>query len=244
MSTHAIGNRPARDRLLDAASELFYEHGVHTVGIDTIIERAGVAKATLYSAFGSKEELVRAYLQARHASRRATVLAEMALHDDPRRKLLALFDVLVTTVNQPEFRGCAFANASAESGPDSAAAEVTRQARGWLLEVMAEQATELGVADPAGLARQLTLLYDGALVQSRLDRGPAAATAAKAAAQVFIDAAFPAGRKPRARPARAAPSARKAPISADRAPTARTSGPAQTEQAARCQDDPDGRVGR
>jgi len=208
MSTHAIDNRPARDRLLDAASELFYEHGVHTVGIDTIIERAAVAKATLYSAFGSKEELVRAYLEARHASRRATVLAEMALHDDPRQKLLALFDVLVTTVKQPEFRGCAFANASAESGPDSAAAEVTRKAREWLLGVLAEQATALGVADPTDLARQLTLLYDGALAQSRLDRGPAAATAAKAAAQVLIDAASPAGRKPRARPARAAPSAR------------------------------------
>jgi AcrR family transcriptional regulator len=208
MSTHATGNRPARDRLLDAATELFYEHGVHTVGIDTIIERAAVAKATLYSAFGSKEELVRAYLEARHASRRATVLAEMALHDDPRRKLLALFDVLVTTVKQPEFRGCAFANASAESGPDSAAADVTRKARQWLLGVMAEQATALGVADPAGLARQLTLLYDGALVQSRLDRGHAAATAAQAAAQVLIDAASPARRKPRARPARAARSAR------------------------------------
>src|SRR6266487_1856767 len=159
MSTRATGNRPARDRLLDAASELFYERGVHTAGIDTIIERAAVAKATLYSAFGSKEELVRAYLEARHASRRATVLAEMALHDDPRR---------------------------------------------WLLGVMAEQATALGAADPAGLARQLTVLYDGALAQSRPGRDPAAATAAKAAAQVLIDAASPARRKPRARPARAA----------------------------------------
>ena len=208
MSTHATGARPARDRLLDAASELFYEHGVHTVGIDTIIERAGVAKASLYSAFGSKEELVRAYLEARHASRRATVLAEMALYDDPRGKLLALFDVLLTTVKQPEFRGCAFANASGESGLDSAAAEVTRNVRAWLLGVMAEQATALGAAEPALLARQLTLLYDGALVQSRLDRGPAAATAAKSAAQVLIDAASPAGRKPRARQARAAPSTR------------------------------------
>jgi len=204
MSTHAIDSRPARDRLLDAASELFYEHGVHTVGIDTIIERAAVAKATLYSAFGSKEGLVRAYLEARHASRRAAVLAEMALHDDPGGKLLALFDVLITTVKQPGFRGCAFANASAESGPDSAAVEVTRKVRAWLLGVMAEQATALGAAEPTGLARQLTLLYDGALAQSRLDRGPAAATAAKAAAQVLIDAATPAGRKPRTRPARAA----------------------------------------
>jgi hypothetical protein len=72
---------------------------------------------------------------------------------------------------------------------------------------MAEQATALGAADPAGLARQLTLLYDGALAQARLERGPAA-TAAKAAAQVLIDAASPAARKPRPRPARAARSTR------------------------------------
>jgi AcrR family transcriptional regulator len=195
MSTHATGSRPARDRLLDAASELFYEHGVHTVGIDAIIERAGVAKASLYSAFGSKEQLVRAYLEARHASRRATVLAEMALHNDPRGKLLAVFDVLANTVKQPRFRGCAFANASAESGPDSAAAEVTRKAREWLRGVLSEQATALGVADPAGLARQLTMLYDGALAQSRLEHGPAAAIAAKAAAEILIDDAAPAARR-------------------------------------------------
>ena len=57
----------ARERLLKAANELFYEEGVHTVGIDRIIEKAGVAKASLYSTFGSKEELVRAYLGERHA---------------------------------------------------------------------------------------------------------------------------------------------------------------------------------
>jgi hypothetical protein len=73
---------------------------------------------------------------------------------------------------------------------------------------MAEQATALGAADPAGLARQLTLLYDGALAQSRLERGPAAVTAAKVAARVLIDAAIPAARKPRSRPARAARSTR------------------------------------
>jgi hypothetical protein len=105
--------------------------------------------------------------------------------------------VLLTTVRQPRFRGCAFANASAESEPDSAATEVTLRVRAWLLGVMTEQATALGAADPAGLARQLTLLYDGALAQSRIERGSAAATAAKLAAQALIDAAFPAARKPR-----------------------------------------------
>ena len=56
----------ARERLLGAANELFYAEGVHTVGIDRVIDHAGVAKATLYSVFGSKDELIRAYLDRRH----------------------------------------------------------------------------------------------------------------------------------------------------------------------------------
>ena len=183
-----------RDRLLAAASELFYERGVHTVGIDTIIERAGVAKASLYNSFGSKDGLVRAYLEARHEARRARLTAEIERHDDPKERLLAVFDVLATTVAQPTFRGCAFANAVAESELDSAAADVTRNVRRWLLDTMIELTTALGVDDPAGLARQLTLLYDGALAQSRLDPTPAAAEAAKAAANELVDAALRAGR--------------------------------------------------
>src|ERR1700722_18651661 len=159
MNAHAPGS--ARERLLAAAGDLFYEHGVHTVGIDTVIERAGVAKATLYNVFGSKEELVRAYLEARHEARRARLLAEIQRHDDPKGRLLALFDVLAATVAQPGFRGCAFANAAAESELDSAAAEVTLRVRSWLLDTTVQLATELGVADPAALARQLTVLYAG-----------------------------------------------------------------------------------
>lgn len=189
MTRGASGGPSARERLLAAADELLYEHGVHTVGIDKIIEHAGVAKASLYSNFGSKDELVRAYLEARHQLRRERVLAEIARHADPRERLLALFDVLAETVAKPGFRGCAFANASAESAADSAAADVTRKVRSWLLGVMVEEATALGASDPAGLARQLTLLYDGALAQSRLDRGPGAADAAKAAAAALVDAA-------------------------------------------------------
>ena len=183
-----------RDRLLAAAGELFYEHGVHTVGIDTIIERAGVAKASLYNTFGSKDELVRAYLEARHVARRARLTAEIERHEDPKDRLLAIFDVLATTVAQPDFRGCAFANAVAESELASTAADVTRGVRRWLLDTIVELTTALGVGDPAALARQLTLLYDGALAQSRLDPSPAAAEAAKAAANELVDAALRARR--------------------------------------------------
>src|SRR3954464_4577654 len=102
----------ARERLLAAANELFYEEGVHTVGIDRVIERAGVAKASLYSTFGSKEELVRAYLQGRADARRQRIADAIAGHDDPREQLLAIFDALGASIARPNYRGCAFINAS------------------------------------------------------------------------------------------------------------------------------------
>lgn len=70
----------ARERLLKAANELFYEEGVHTVGIDRVIERAGVAKASLYGTFGSKEELVLAYLQLRQDTRQRRINERLALY--------------------------------------------------------------------------------------------------------------------------------------------------------------------
>jgi len=84
----------ARDRLLAAANELFYEEGVHTVGIDRVIERAGVAKASLYSTFGSKEELVRAYLLGRAEARQQRMSQRVARYDNPRDRILGLFDLL------------------------------------------------------------------------------------------------------------------------------------------------------
>ena len=77
------------DRLLAAASELFYQKGAQSVGIDKVIERAGVAKASLYSNFKGKDDLVRACLDARHQARRAGIEAEMTRHKAPRDKLLA-----------------------------------------------------------------------------------------------------------------------------------------------------------
>src|ERR1700742_2141338 len=112
----ASADRPsARDRLLAADNELFYNEGVHTVGIDRIIEQAGVAKASLYNTYGSKDELVRAYLQLRFDARRDATMAALALVDSPREKLLAIFDLLETTCRRPGFHGCAFVNASVEA---------------------------------------------------------------------------------------------------------------------------------
>src|SRR3954467_8568159 len=106
--------RPARERLLAAAEELFYGEGINTVGIDRVIERAGVAKASLYDLFGSKEELIRSSLLARHESRQARIKDKLALYKTPRERLLGVFDVMAELLAQPDFRGCAFVRASAE----------------------------------------------------------------------------------------------------------------------------------
>src|SRR5882757_2864354 len=121
----------ARERLLAAATELFYAEGIHTVGIDRVIERAGVAKASLYSTFGSKDGLVRAYLEGRHQSRRDRISRGLEHLETPRDKLLGIFDVLAQVTSSPDFRGCAFYNASAESSGASVAEEVSASNRAW-----------------------------------------------------------------------------------------------------------------
>src|ERR1700716_3462388 len=77
----------ARDRLLAAADELFYAEGVHVVGVERIVERAGVTKASLYNAFGSKNELVRTYLENHFRRRQARVAQILASHQAPRAQL-------------------------------------------------------------------------------------------------------------------------------------------------------------
>src|SRR3979409_2530461 len=95
-----------RERLLPAAKELFYAEGVQTVGIDRIIEHAGVAKASLYSTFGSKEQLVRAYLDSRHAGTTERLIRAIDRHSDPRARLLAVFEAQGELFTEPDFHGC------------------------------------------------------------------------------------------------------------------------------------------
>jgi AcrR family transcriptional regulator len=162
------------------------------VGIDRVIEHAGVAKATLYSAFGSKEELVRAYLRARHAATMERMNTELAQrYATPRERLLGVFEVQGLSFTDPAFRGCAFISAKAEARPGGAVDEVAAGYRAWLHDLFYDLAAEAGAADPKGLARKLVLLYDGAGISAWMDHDPAAGTAAGAIARALIDAAIP-----------------------------------------------------
>ena len=109
--------RSPRERLLEAAGELFYADGVQSVGIDRVIERAGVAKASLYSTFGSKEGLVSAYLDERHARVLARARAGVDAVDpaDPAARILAVFDAQAERFRAADYHGCAFIAASAEA---------------------------------------------------------------------------------------------------------------------------------
>jgi AcrR family transcriptional regulator len=180
----------ARERLLAAADELFYAEGVHTVGIDRIIEHAGVAKASLYSTFGSKDELVRAYLQGRHEARRKRLLTALERFDNPRDRLLGVFDVLAELAASPTYRGCAFYNASAEDpSDDGPVSEVCSTNRAWTRELFVELGRSAGAREPEALAAQLVILYDGSSVGARMDRSAGSAGTARVIAAALLDAA-------------------------------------------------------
>src|SRR5258707_14394690 len=117
MATKTAKRPSARERLLAASDELFYRNGVHSTGIDAVIEKAGAAKGSLYYIFGGKDELVAAYLRWRHEVFRHFVEQAQAGIDDPSEKILALFDGLADYVSLPEFQGCPFDNAAAAGPP-------------------------------------------------------------------------------------------------------------------------------
>jgi AcrR family transcriptional regulator len=189
MAVRSAARPSARERLLAAANELFYTEGVHTVGIDRVIEQAGVAKASLYSTFGSKDELVGAYLESRHATTTERITRALGRYRTPRDRLLGVFDAQGELFADPGFRGCAFVSASAES-PSDMVEKAAADYRGWVRDLFTDLAREVGVPDPEGLARQLHLLYDGASLSARMDHDQSAAIAARTAAAALLDAAL------------------------------------------------------
>ncbi|MBI3367969.1 MAG: TetR/AcrR family transcriptional regulator [Burkholderiales bacterium] len=175
-----------KQRILEAADRLFYNQSIQAVGVDALAAKAGISKRTLYDHFPSKDAVVAAYL-----ARRAAMVTSPT-DGSPREQILALFDALAPWFGSKHFRGCPFINAVSELGaqhrhPGLAAARAAKaQRRIWL----AERCQALNVADPAGLADQLMILREGAITASMMRGGdPCAGHAARAAAQVLLDAA-------------------------------------------------------
>lgn len=190
--------RTARERLLEAADELFYGEGVHVVGVDRIAQRAQVTKATLYNTFGSKENLVRAYLEQHMHRRQDRIARILAANDTPRQRILGLFTEVEQLLGGSTFRGCRFIMATAEARPGDASELVAERYRSWLRSVFTDLAEEAGANDAKELGRRLLLLYDGAAVAARMDKDRrGAANATRSAVEALLDAAIPSKRTSR-----------------------------------------------
>jgi AcrR family transcriptional regulator len=183
---------PARERLLAAADELFYSEGIHVVGVDRIAERAEVTKATLYNTFGSKDGLVRAYLEQHMRNRHESIGRIVAASQTPRGRILGVFTELEEALTASAFRGCRFILATAEARPGDASEVISAEYRAWLLNLFTDLVKAAGARNAAQLGRRLLLLYDGAAVAARMDPDrDAAAGAMHSAVVALLDAAIP-----------------------------------------------------
>lgn len=181
---------PGARRVLTAAGRLFYDRGIHAVGVDAIAESAGVTKKTLYDRFGSKDALVLVYLQERDARWRAHLDATIDAVPTPGiERVLAVFDAAISWSDENSPKGCSAINARAEMprSDGEVLVEVTRQKR-WLLGVFAALCREAGLERPDETARALMLLYEGAIVTVGMATFPQPFEAARSIAQSLLGA--------------------------------------------------------
>jgi len=198
---HASKPRPhtagalAHEHLLEAAGELFYHQGVRAVGIEAVVERAGVNKMSLYRQFASKDDLVVAYLKRCDEHFFARFDASLAKHPgEPVKQLLQYFDDLARRASVPGYRGCPFVNVAAEF-PDAwhPARQAVADNKTKLIARLTALAEEARAADPAGLADALALLIEGAYAASQTyGAGSGPIVSLPRMAKLLIDAACPA----------------------------------------------------
>lgn len=195
-----------RDRLLDAAGDLFYERGFQAVGIDQILRIVGITKTAFYKHFESKEDLILAVLERRDQRDMAQLLeyARQRGGRDPRQQILAFFDHLATWFSQPGFRGCLFQHAAIEFASPGDPIHQKALAHGeHIASELRLRAQAAGADDPESLTRQLMLLVAGAITDRHAAGAGDSAQAARRIAEVLLDRAIEARDEPQVpRPAR------------------------------------------
>lgn len=181
---HRSRGSSARERILSTATRLFYRRGIHAVGVNTVIADSDVAKTTLYAHFRSKDELIAECLHrlderyfrwfVEETNRRA---------EQPRDRLMAMFDVYDEWFQSRDFRGCAFINAAVElaDARHPAAAPIANHKR-RSRELVERLAREAGFSDPKAISDHLTLLMEGAIITALVEGDWQAARRARAAA--------------------------------------------------------------
>lgn len=181
---------PAGRRVLEAAERLFYERGIHAVGVDLIADEAGVTKKTLYDRFGSKEQIVVEYLADRDDRWRAFLAQHLdAAQPASAARVLAVFDASRAWSAQHSPKGCSMVNAHAEiSDPAHPAYAIITGQKQWMLALFTDLAGDISPDGAEHLGRTLMLLHEGALVAHGLNILPDAIRHAREQAQVLLAA--------------------------------------------------------
>jgi AcrR family transcriptional regulator len=165
----AASGLPARERLLAAATALFYREGIHSVGVDRVIETAGVTRATLYKQFAGKEDLVLAYLEGEDAGLRALFDGALATGASPEGLLDLVVAGIQADIAERHTRGCPFINAAAEYPDAGPVRALIATHRDWFRSTLRDLAAAAGLRHPDEVAGALVLLRDAALVGGYLD---------------------------------------------------------------------------
>jgi AcrR family transcriptional regulator len=171
LETHrqpAEAGHSARERILDASYELFSQRGIRGVGVNEVIERAGVATATLYRHFPSKDRLVLAFLEMREQRwTRGLVEAEAQRRgSDPEERLLAIFDVFDEWFHRDDFEACSFINVLLEMGPQHPAGDASVDYLDHIRSIVRRFADEAGLRDTESFARSWHILMKGSIVSA------------------------------------------------------------------------------
>ncbi|MCU1405392.1 MAG: TetR family transcriptional regulator [Glaciihabitans sp.] len=169
---------PAKLRIMETATELFYQSGIRAVGVDRLIGESGVTKATFYKHYGSKDRLILEYVTGAHLNARDQLDELIRDNSDAEDALRALVAAIISEINGPKFRGCAFLNAASEfPDPLDPVRLVVVRHRDWYTGVLAGLLQNLGHPLPGDAADELMLARDGA-VAGGYAGDPVAATAA------------------------------------------------------------------
>jgi AcrR family transcriptional regulator len=178
----------ARERILDAAYELFSRRGIRDVGVDEVIERAGVAKATLYRHFPSKDDLAIAFLERREERwTLAWVEAEAKrLGSTPEDQLLAIFGLFDEWFHRDDFEACSFINVLLEMGPAHRVGQASVRHLASIRSVVGRLAEEAALRDPESFAHSWHILMKGSIV-SAAEGDTEAAQRARLMARLLID---------------------------------------------------------
>ncbi len=168
VSVRAPGFAETHERIIDASYRLFCQRGVRDVAMDEVVVASGVAKATLYRHFPTKDDLVLAFLARREVSWTFGIMegGARSRSADPEERLLAIFDVFDDWFQRDDFEACSFVNVLLEMGPDHPLGRACTDHLANIRGVVSALAAEAGLGDPDGFARSWHILMKGCIVQA------------------------------------------------------------------------------